>query len=100
MIRYIYSKMLERANEMEEQLPALIQNDDWQAIKNVCTFPTDEWDGPAATNYHVLLNEAVNAKNNILVSQLPAFIRKQVDKTQRADHEMAERIRKNFSSLF
>lgn len=102
MIIYTYGKMLEKAEEIRRKSPALLEANDWEAIRSLLTFDEEVWDGPAAESYRKLVEALYNGRDERakeVVAEIPNLIEKDVQHMQEVDHRVAEMVRNNFQTF-
>ncbi len=97
IIRYKYDEMIHKANEIESNLPNLLEADDWEGILSIATVPEEFWTGHAANDYHDFLREVVKRKDVTKVYNLPKWIKACVSQMQERDNKAAAIIKQSLS---
>lgn len=98
-IKYDYQKMLERAETIRREAPALLEKNDWDNIQRILEISDEYWRGPAAESYRGLVDSIMKDKSDkaaVLVLRVPSIIEDNVARMKERDHAVAQMVRQRF----
>ena len=91
-----YDYLLKKAEQLDECLPNLIENQDWNAIEENLEIPTSEWAGATADAYRSCVRRAINDHKADVVLKAPGVIKSVVDDMRARESRVAEANRNAF----
>ena len=99
-MKYSFNEMREQADKIERQLPELIHAAAYATIRDLAFSLQKCWEGKAADAFFTFVNEATVRRDPDMCSRIPELIRSSADNMEERQRQLAEEVRRNFSSLF
>lgn len=91
-----YDYLLKKAEQLDECLPNLVKNLDWNAIEENLEIPTSEWAGATADAFRDCVRRATNDHNEEVILKTPGVIRRVVNDMRERESRVAENNREAF----
>ena len=82
-----YSYLFKKISELENGLPKLIKNQEWDKIERMLYIPQENWDGVIVKAYDEYVQKIISQRNEE-IKKVPGILRKAVEEMQRRDNEM------------
>ena len=99
-MKYSFSEMRAKATEIENQLTELLHAGAYGTIRDLAFTLQECWEGKAADAFFTFVNEATVRRDAEMCSRIPELIRSSADNMEARQAQLAEQVRRNFSSLF
>lgn len=94
-----YSKLYKKADEFEQRLPQMIEEDDWAAIHNMLSTMLDSISGATADAFKRAIEGGCQNKDASCILAFPEVIRSACEQMKSRDAANASTIKNSFTSF-
>lgn len=95
-----YNLLEKRATEIQDALPSIVENDDWDALKEMIEFPFGTWSGKAVEVFYQCVDELIAKRDKMKARVIPDVIRTIVTEKKKSDQKVAGMISDGFKPYY